>query len=92
MHKSCFESRVCQDQLAFEKQDDQDPHYFLICISADQESLSEGVNFDIVFFFLFFFLIDKGREDPNSTIRGPSLARQQNAIDMAFRWRAIDCS
>ena len=26
------------------------------------------------------FLIDEGKEDPNATINGPSLARQQNAI------------
>ena len=27
-----------------------------------------------------FFLVDEGREDQNTTISGPSLARQQNAI------------
>ena len=27
-----------------------------------------------------FFLVDEGREDPNTTIRGPSLASQRNAI------------
>ena len=27
-------------------------------------------------------------EDPNTTISGPSSARQRNAIQMAFRWRA----
>ena len=26
------------------------------------------------------FLVDKGREDPNATINGPSSARQRNAI------------
>ena len=26
--------------------------------------------------------------DPNTAISGPSLARQQNAIEMAFCWRA----
>ena len=34
---------------------------------------------------LFFFLVDEGREDPSATISGPSSARQQNAIEMAFR-------
>ena len=29
---------------------------------------------------LTFFLVDKGREDPNITISGPSSARQRNAI------------
>ena len=43
-----------------------------------------GSNFDI------FFLVDEGREDPNTTISGPSLACQQNAIKMAFCWRAND--
>ena len=28
------------------------------------------------------------REDRNATKRGPSSARQRNAIEMAFRWRA----
>ena len=38
--------------------------------------------------FLKFFLVDKGREDPNITIGEPSSPRQRNAISMAFRWRA----
>ena len=40
----------------------------------------------------FLFLVDdEGREDPNTTIiSGPSLARQRNAIYMAFRWCADD--
>ena len=33
---------------------------------------------------------DKGKEDPNSTKSGPSSARQQYAIKMAFHWRAND--
>ena len=37
-----------------------------------------------------FFLVDAVREDPNTTISGPSLAHQQNAIKMAFRWCAND--
>ena len=36
------------------------------------------------------FLVDEGREDPNTAISGPSLARQRNATEMAFRWRAYD--
>ena len=43
-----------------------------------QTVLSERALFDIVFFL--YFLVDKGREDPSTTISGPSLARQQNAI------------
>ena len=45
-----------------------------------------GSNFDIV----FFFLVDEGQDDPNTTISGPSSDRQRNAIKMAFRWRAND--
>ena len=33
-----------------------------------------GSNFDNV------FLVDEGREDPNTTISGPSSARQRNVI------------
>ena len=40
-----------------------------------------GSNFDCVF-------VDEGREDSNTTIGGPSSARQRNAIEVAFRWRA----
>ena len=36
----------------------------------------------------YVFLVDKGREDPNTNISGPSSARQRNAISMAYRWRA----
>ena len=39
------------------------------------------------------FFLDEGREDPKApytTIIGPSSACQQNAIEMAFRWRAND--
>ena len=36
------------------------------------------------------FLVDEGRKDPNTTKSGPSLARKQNAIKMAFRWQAGD--
>ena len=39
-----------------------------------------------------FFLVDEGKDAQNTytTIIGPSLARQQNAISMAFHWRADD--
>ena len=33
--------------------------------------------FLFVFFFLFCFLVDEGRKDPNTTISGPTSARQQ---------------
>ena len=37
-----------------------------------------------------FFLVDKGIEDPNTAINGPSSACQRNTIEMAFRWWAND--
>ena len=46
-----------------------------------------GSKFDKVF---FFFLVDGGIEDPNTALIGPSSARQRNAIEMAFCWRADD--
>ena len=55
-----------------------------------------GSNFD---FFLggggggeggVFFFVGERWVDPNTTISGPSSARQQNAILMAFPWRADD--
>ena len=43
-----------------------------------QTILSEGSNFDNVFFFYFFFLVDEGAwEDPNTTISGSSPAHQR---------------
>ena len=30
--------------------------------------------------FVLVFLVDEGREDPNTTISGPSSAQQRNAI------------
>ena len=49
--------------------------------------LSEGFNFDNVFFSFFSCW---GKDDPNTALIGPSSARQRNAIQMAFRWRAAD--
>ena len=40
-----------------------------------QKILSEGSNFDNVFFFI---LVNEGREDRNTTISGPSSVRQRN--------------
>ena len=48
---------------------------------------SEGVQLQMRLFFMF--LVDEGREDSNIFISGPSSAHQQNAIYMAFRWRAF---
>ena len=35
-----------------------------------------------------FFLVDGRIENPQNAINGPSSAHQQNAIEMAFCWRA----
>ena len=43
-----------------------------------------------MFFFVVFFLVDGCIQDPDTTLIGPSSAPQQNAIKMAFRWRADD--
>ena len=43
-----------------------------------QKILSEGLNFDN------FYLVDEGKEDPNTTISGSSSARQRNAISWRF--------
>ena len=45
--------------------------------------------FFLFFFFFVFFLVHEGREDPGTTISGPSSARKRNAIKW-FRWRADD--
>ena len=34
--------------------------------------------------------VDERIEDQNTAINGPSSARQRNAIEMAFPWRADD--
>ena len=34
----------------------------------------------IRFFFIIFFLVDEGLEDPNATMSGPSSACQRNVI------------
>ena len=46
---------------------------------ADPERFCErGSNFDKI------FLVDEWREDPITTISGPSFARQRNAIKLPF--------
>ena len=54
-----------------------------------QKFLSEGVQLCQRFIFILF-IVDEGREDPNTTISGSSLVRQRNAISMAFRLHADD--
>ena len=47
---------------------------------ADPESFVRGGPT----FTTFFFKLMRGREDPNTTINGPSSARQRNAIKWRF--------
>ena len=54
-------------------------------LCADSDSLG-GSNFD----FSFKLTRVETREDPNTTISGPSLARQRSAIYMTFRLRGDD--
>ena len=42
---------------------------------ADSESIVKGVQ-------LWLFLVDEGSKDPNTTISGPSSARQRKAISI----------
>ena len=45
-----------------------------------QKVLPEGSDFEGFFLFVCFFLVDKGRDNPNDTISGSTLARQRNAV------------
>ena len=53
---------------------------------ADPEFFVRGGQTLTTFFFssFFSFLVDQWWEDPNTTISGPSSARQRNAIEMFF--------
>ena len=59
-----------------------------MCAHArSQIALSEGPGVQL---WRVCFQFDDGRKDPNTTISGPSSARQRNAISMLFRWRVDD--
>ena len=64
----------------------------LMLLEADQSCadlenfVRGGSKFDI------YFLVDWRTEDPKTALIGPASARQRNAIEMAFRWRADDGS
>ena len=52
-------------------------------MSGSRKFCQRGSSFDVFFFFVcecVFFSVDEGREDLNTTISGPSSARQRNAI------------
>ena len=61
---------------------------FLLSHARIQNFLPEGAQLWqlFFFFFFFFFLVDEMREDPNTTICGPTLSHRWNA----FRLRADD--
>ena len=63
-------------------------HGLILQFYARIQTVSEGggCNFN----FSFKSARVETREDPNTTISGPSSARQRSAIYMAFRWRADD--
>ena len=53
--------------------------------------LQKGPTLTTLFFInLCVFIVDEGREDPNTTINESSSALQRNAIKIAFRWFADD--
>ena len=60
----------------------------MVYTCADPESFVRGVQLQLFIFVFFYFLMRGGGKDSNTTISGPSTARQRNAIQMAFRWRA----
>ena len=43
LHKSCFENSVDPDQLASEKQADQDPHCFPFCLSINANNCNPAI-------------------------------------------------
>ena len=48
-------------------------------MSGSRKFCQRGSNFDG-----FFFLVDEGRENPSTTMSGPSSANQKNAIKWRF--------
>ena len=62
---------------------DQNPLKTSACMRESRKFCERGSNFDV-------FSVDEGCEDPITTISGRLSARQRNAIEMAFHWRADD--
>ena len=59
----------------------------LLCVHARiRQVLSDGVQFSQRF-FIYTFLVDEGREDPNNTISRPSSARQRNLSGVSLACR-----
>ena len=64
-------------------------HWIKLNMRGSKKFCQRGTKFDN-FFFSILFLAHEGREDPNATVSVPPSARQGNAIEMAFCWRAND--
>ena len=60
--------------------------YYGLAMRGSRKFCQNGSNSDV--FFVCFFS-DEGTEDQNTTKSGPLSAGQQNAIKMAFLWRAM---
>ena len=56
---------------------------------VDPESFVRGGPI-LTTFFVLFFLVDEGREDPNTTKSGPFIGLLAKRHFMAFCWRAND--
>ena len=66
-----------------------DQRCFVLTMRGSRKFVRGGptsITFFSLFFQFAFFQFEQG--DPNTTISGASSVRQQNAIEMAFRWRA----
>ena len=75
MVQICFRKKVSVSLLQKRRQ----LSYKVGVMRGSRTFSQRGSNFDNVFFF-FFFLVYEGRDYPNTTISGPSSARQGNAI------------
>ena len=72
--------------------------WYLLCVAAEKAQMSLHIPCGDPESFVrggptltvFFFYIDEGMEDLNTTISRPSLAHQRNAIKMVFYLRAND--
>ena len=91
--KYFYEKKICQEQYQSVKQFGSRSGSTLFKgynACADPDSFVRGGS--TLTFFLLCFLVDEGREGPNTTIGGPSSARQRNgfAILITFCWRGDD--
>ena len=84
-HRTKGKSFQHKMKWAFKKKSKNTPLSMILFHRFDNSrfnGLGGGCNFD----FSFKLARVETREDPNTTISGPSSARQRSAIYMAFRW------